>query len=259
MRYYLAPRRLLAAAAALLACAAHAQMPGYWADGSGAPVRSATGECMRSSSWSTQTLHPACDAMPAPKMPDRVMLLPAPKAAQPDRVVLLPGPDGKVGAVIVQSKQGQQLVNSAFGALAVGKDGKLTASVENAAAVQSRYGEVLGIRPARPVSFVVRFASGSATSLTPESLPVLNEAKRVFQSRAAPEVTVIGHTDRVGSVPANDALSLRRAQAVRQMLLDAGLDASTITAAGRGEREPLVPTADEVAEPRNRRVEIDLR
>jgi len=39
----------------------------------------------------------------------------------------------------------------------------------------------------------------------------------------------------------------------------AGVAADRISVAGRGEREPLVPTADEVAEPRNRRVEINVR
>jgi outer membrane protein OmpA-like peptidoglycan-associated protein len=224
-----------------------AQMQGYWADGSGAPLRDASGQCVRSASWSAQTLHPACDPV-APA-----------KVAPPDRVVLLPGPDGKVGAVIVQSKQGQQLINSAYGGLSVTKDGTLTDAVEDAASVQSRYGAVLGIQPARPVSFVVRFASGSATSLTPESLPVLEEIKQVLKARSAPEIMVIGHTDRVGTAAANDTLSLKRAQAVKQILIDAGLDGATIEVAGRGQREPLVSTVDQVAEPRNRRVELNVR
>ena len=70
---------------------------------------------------------------------------------------------------------------------------------------------------------------------------------------------MIGHTDRVGTVPYNDALSLRRAERARDELVKAGVPADRIRVEGRGEREPLVATADEVAEPRNRRVEIDVR
>ena len=70
---------------------------------------------------------------------------------------------------------------------------------------------------------------------------------------------VIGHTDRVGAVPYHDTLSLRRAERVRDELVKVGIAAERIRVAGRGEREPLVATPDEVAEPRNRRVEITVR
>jgi len=46
---------------------------------------------------------------------------------------------------------------------------------------------------------------------------------------------------------------------VRQMFADRGFPASRIQAIGRGERNLLVPTPDEVAEPRNRRVTIEVR
>jgi outer membrane protein OmpA-like peptidoglycan-associated protein len=70
---------------------------------------------------------------------------------------------------------------------------------------------------------------------------------------------VIGHTDRVGPVEYNDALSLRRAERVRRNFVERGIPTSAINVAGRGEREPILSTADEVSEPRNRRVEINVR
>jgi outer membrane protein OmpA-like peptidoglycan-associated protein len=57
----------------------------------------------------------------------------------------------------------------------------------------------------------------------------------------------------------NDALSMRRAQGISQLLVGRGFPADHIEAMGRGEREPAVPTADEVDEPRNRRVVIVVR
>ena len=68
-----------------------------------------------------------------------------------------------------------------------------------------------------------------------------------------------GHTDTVGAGPQNDDLSRRRAQQVRQMLIDRQFPAARIEAVGRGERELAVPTADDVEEPRNRRVAIEVR
>ena len=52
---------------------------------------------------------------------------------------------------------------------------------------------------------------------------------------------------------------LARAKAVRDQLVEQGFDPARIELAGRGEREPLVPTADEVPEPKNRRVEVPVR
>lgn len=228
------------------ACAAQAQAGSYWLSGSGAPWRDAAGQCVRSNAWSVNAPHPACDALP-----DRVV--------PPDRVVLLPGPDGKVGAVMVQSGQGQQLIDRAFAGVSVTSDGKQTAGLEDAAAVQQRYAAVLQAQPERPVNLVVRFAAGSATELTPDSLPQIAQLKAVLKVRTLPEITVIGHTDRVGAVEANDQLSVKRAESVKQILTAAGISAASIEVAGRGEREPLVPGPDGVAEPANRRVEINVR
>ena len=74
-----------------------------------------------------------------------------------------------------------------------------------------------------------------------------------------PEITVIGHTDRTGSREANFQLSLERAAAVRDILLSGGIPADIIQIIGRGEIEPAVMTEDNVAESRNRRVEITVR
>jgi outer membrane protein OmpA-like peptidoglycan-associated protein len=88
---------------------------------------------------------------------------------------------------------------------------------------------------------------------------VLDELKAFLATHPAPQITVIGHTDRMGTVEYNDALSRQRAETVRELLVEVGIQASSMDVAGRGEREPLVPTADEVPEERNRRVEINVR
>jgi len=77
--------------------------------------------------------------------------------------------------------------------------------------------------------------------------------------RRAAEISVIGHTDTFGSIQFNDKLSLQRARRVRQLLIARGIPSDSISIVGRGERELLIPTRDKVHEPRNRRVEINVR
>ena len=181
-----------------------------------------------------------------------------PKAPPTDRIVLLPGEDGKVGKVSVKTGASEHHLTTAYAGAEVGVAGAIDARTEDADSVKQRYGAVLAARPMKPVSFVVNFVSGR-NELTPESAPVLAQLKAELARRPAPEIAVIGHTDRVGKLEANDALSIKRAEAVRSMLVNHGIPASSIEASGRGEREPLVPTADEVAEAKNRRVEISVR
>jgi len=74
-----------------------------------------------------------------------------------------------------------------------------------------------------------------------------------------PEVVVIGHTDTMGSAKANIALGMRRANSVRDILVNAGLAPSTVEVTTHGEADLLVKTPDNTPEPRNRRVEITVR
>jgi outer membrane protein OmpA-like peptidoglycan-associated protein len=82
---------------------------------------------------------------------------------------------------------------------------------------------------------------------------------RSVKSYPAPEVVVIGHTDTTGTPQSNAELGLRRANAVRALLVQAGLSPSAIDVRSHGEGELLVPTADNVFEPKNRRVEVTVR
>jgi outer membrane protein OmpA-like peptidoglycan-associated protein len=112
--------------------------------------------------------------------------------------------------------------------------------------------------PVSPKSFVLYFATGG-NELTPESAEQLPEIGNLVSHLPAAEIIVFGHTDTVGSLETNDALSLRRAQTVRDRLITAGVPAERIVAVGPGKRDLLIATGDEVAEPRNRRVEVKIR
>jgi outer membrane protein OmpA-like peptidoglycan-associated protein len=86
----------------------------------------------------------------------------------------------------------------------------------------------------------------------------IKQAAAQAQAGRSTRIEVTGHTDRAGSDAYNMALSLRRANAVKDQLVREGIAANQITVMGRGESQPLLPTADGVREPQNRRVEIVL-
>ena len=173
-------------------------------------------------------------------------------------VVLLPDADGKTGAVSVTRGTYEQVLDAPYAAAGVGADGRLQVSRATPDDVRRLWSETLDALPPRPATFLLYFLEGR-DDLTPESQQVIQQLFAEIARRASREIVVIGHTDRVGTVPFNDALSLRRAQTVRDDLVKLGVPAGQIQVAGRGEREPLVSTDDEVAEPKNRRVEISVR
>jgi OOP family OmpA-OmpF porin len=70
--------------------------------------------------------------------------------------------------------------------------------------------------------------------------------------------TVAGHTDRAGGDGYNDALSMRRAQAVAALMEGKGINSSIIAVNAFGETSPRVPTPDGERNPQNRRVEITV-
>ena len=176
-----------------------------------------------------------------------------------DRVILLPRAEapGQSGALSVKAAQGEVLLAEPYAQADVvgGQPQRLQSSAQ---AVQQAYGALLALQPPAPRTFVLTFESGG-DKLTKASEPALDELRAALAATPGAELVVTGHTDRMGSVESNDRLSLQRAQAVRDRLVAAGAEAARVTVVGRGEREPAVPTEDEVAEPRNRRVEIRLR
>lgn len=106
-----------------------------------------------------------------------------------------------------------------------------------------------------PLSFTVYFDYKKA-SLLPAAETLIREAARRALENDIDIVTVSGNTDTVGSDAYNQRLSARRAEAVRRALIAAGIPADRIRTEALGETNLAKPTADEVREPLNRRVEI---
>lgn len=107
------------------------------------------------------------------------------------------------------------------------------------------------------VSLTITFVTGSA-ELAPAAIQVLDNLTHALASpQLAPyRFRIEGHTDSVGPRRANQELSERRAAQVRDYLVRHGIAAARLEAVGLGEQQLLIPTPDETAEPRNRRVQI---
>jgi outer membrane protein OmpA-like peptidoglycan-associated protein len=180
------------------------------------------------------------------------------RPARDDLYVLLPGAEGKTGELSVDSAGRVTVLDQPYAAVRVKEPGRVEPGTMTEQEARQAFGPALAAQPGRPMSFILYFLEGR-DELTPESRQIVGTIPAEIARRPAPEIVVIGHTDRVGAVPFNDALSLRRAERVRDELVQAGVPADRVRVEGRGEREPLVPTDDEVAEPRNRRVEINVR
>lgn len=173
-------------------------------------------------------------------------------------VVLLPEEGGAAGAVAVGEGSRRTVLDKPYSAAAVDARGNIETKTVTAAEANRTFAEALAAQPAQSVSFILYFETNSVEVMA-SSRPDFDALFAEVSKRQAVEVQVTGHTDRVGSQADNDRLSLQRAEAVRAMLIQRGINASFLRAVGRGEREPLVPTADEQAEPRNRRVEVIVR
>ena len=174
--------------------------------------------------------------------------------------VLLPDPDGKVGQITVANQGGSQTLTKSGQASGV-KD-KATKpdapEVMRGDAIKKEFGDALAAQPKQPVRFLLYFKHDS-TELTDESKKLLPKIITVTKERHSVDTSVVGHTDTMGDAKYNVILSGRRAKAVAKLLVKAGIDPDILEITSHGESNLLIPTADEVMEPRNRRVEVTVR
>jgi outer membrane protein OmpA-like peptidoglycan-associated protein len=150
------------------------------------------------------------------------------------------------------------VISQANSRTGIGTNGKLSTKAVSADVMGQRFGDLLSEMPEAPKLFVLYFREGS-TLLVDESNALVPELFEEMKRRPGVDVQVVGHTDTVGDPTSNDTLSVRRAEQVREMLVSMGMGSNIVRATGRGEREPLEPTGDEVASVFNRRVEVFVK
>jgi outer membrane protein OmpA-like peptidoglycan-associated protein len=113
--------------------------------------------------------------------------------------------------------------------------------------------------PPPPVvrEFIV-FFDFDKSNLTPEAMQVVTAAVMTAKASGMVQIRVTGHTDTVGSQAYNQALSERRAVAVKAEITRLGMNPGGIETVGKSFSEPLINTGPGVREPQNRRAVIDL-
>jgi len=180
----------------------------------------------------------------------------------PQTVVLVPDRDGKVGTVVVTGSEGATTLNRAYSSARGDAAGKTERRAAAEGEVKTVFADAIAAQPLRPALFLLYFEEGT-DEYTPESKAALDkifsEIAPEIARRKAAEIAVIGHTDTIGTIEFNDVLSLKRAERVQKDFADRGMSPDAIGVAGRGKRELVVPTADQISEPRNRRAEINVR
>ena len=182
-----------------------------------------------------------------------------PPPASRDVIVLLPDDQGKTGAIVVSSGGVERRLDRPGETVTVeaGSPPGLPAVMPDRE-VRAIAGPALAALPKPPARFILYFEHDSV-NLTPESQAILNKVLETIRDRSPVDVSVVGHTDTVGKKEYNYALSMKRARAVASILRGNGVDPSVLDITSHGKDNPLVPTGDQVPEPRNRRVEITIR
>jgi len=174
-------------------------------------------------------------------------------------VVVVPSRhDGHVGAVVVTKGEQREVLDTAYATATVKERGHVHRSELKSDQVEKLFGRASAALPRKSMAFSLNFVLGTE-NLTPESSAKLDQVLAEAANWEAAEIEVVGHTDRLGTDEGNDALSLKRAEHVRQLLIDRGANPQAVGAVGMGERESVVETDDGVAAAANRRVEVIIR
>jgi outer membrane protein OmpA-like peptidoglycan-associated protein len=180
----------------------------------------------------------------------------------PSYSVLLPNADGTTGKVMLGGAVPGRSEAIDTSGLAAGMGGASPAFIPAPGMVERDFGAVMAARPNQPAPTAERFVvyfDNRESQFGAANTAVIQNAIARSQQYPNGVIAVIGHTDTRGTTSANFELALERAVGVARMLRDGGARATRITVASHGEKMLAVPTANNIREPKNRRVEIELR
>lgn len=175
-------------------------------------------------------------------------------------VVLIPDAGGKVGQVEVTTEGGSTVLTKANESAEAAKAEKAPSQAVQLSGekINDMFAATLAKEPMAPEHFRFYFETGSADLLA-EANAELAKAKTAIDLRKSCDLSVIGHSDRVGDNELNRGISIKRAETVAQALTASGVTKNCMDIRYYGENDPAIPTADNVDEPRNRRVEVEIR
>lgn len=169
------------------------------------------------------------------------------------QIVLLDS--NKTSAITFKNTQKEELLSVPNEYLSINNLNENKKVVLSKNEVNDKFSNIIRSNIEKPVSYTMYFTNAdeldkSSTLLTPK-------IKETIKKRFPCEVSIIGHTDTLGSAELNKKVSLKRAQTTAKIFKDENI--SRIDIYSFGEANLLIKTADNVLEPRNRRVEIQIR
>lgn len=105
------------------------------------------------------------------------------------------------------------------------------------------------------ITYAITFETGKA-DLKPESMTEINRIAKLMNEQSDLKFEVQGHCDNQGSDKVNDPLSQKRAEAIVAALVKQGINASRLTAVGKGSHSPIADNSTDEGRAKNRRVEF---
>ncbi len=175
-------------------------------------------------------------------------------------IILLPETNGKVGHLIVKNDGGTVDLKQARQATFV--QGKQAApsrpEVLTKEEIEANFRDALAALPEQPEHFILYFLKNS-NRLTKDSRELLGKILVSIDVRHSRKIKIYGHSDTAGNKQYNLKLSKERAKTVANLLIELGVNPDYISATSHGESNPLIETADNTFEQRNRRVEVVIK
>ncbi len=175
----------------------------------------------------------------------------------PSSTVILANTD-KPSSIIIETKNQKITIDKPNEYVNIDKDRVTEVKRISYDEIYTKFKDVIEHTPRKPTSILLYFEK-RGKDLTPESKDKISEVLREINKRKSANVTIIGHTDTVGSNEMNGKLSLKRALYIKNLLEKHKMKLDTLEVKSYGENDLLVETADEVSEAKNRRVEVFIK
>ena len=185
---------------------------------------------------------------------------PPPPRAKQNVVALLPEADGNSSGIVVKNQAGSQALTQPNQAVRVERNDVAPGApfILDQAEIRRLFGAAIDALPPPEIVFVLHFDEGRDV-LTADSAALIPAILTAIRERHSTAITVTGHTDTIADPQFNYRLGLRRAQGVAILLQDQGVVEADLFVSSHGDADLMVKTAREVAEARNRRVEVIVR
>lgn len=175
-------------------------------------------------------------------------------------VILTTDPGGHLGKAEVVTEGGKQLLETpnAMTTISSAKAAPSTVTTASPEFITTTFAQVLAVEPPPAEKFIIYFYN-KTSKMTCESRATIVKILDAIKRRKAVSINISGHADSTGSDRINKQLSYSRARSISDLLIRRGVAAESIEVSSHGKGNQLIPTADGVAEPRNRRVEVIVR